>query len=181
MPAGDTNILDLFVQDKPYANSGGPRRSKLPSPIDGVVLETIEIARDNRGSLLELLSQRNGAHDEIVHTYIVKPKPGSVRGWVLHKHQRDRLVYVDGTLDILLYDVRADSPTFGVGQHIKATGDQPLYLEIPEFVAHCVGNFGTEEATFVNLPTKVYDLGNPDKHRLAYPSPHIPFTFPDND
>jgi dTDP-4-dehydrorhamnose 3,5-epimerase len=178
MPDDKLSILDRFVQDKPYANSAGPRRAKLPSPIDGVVLEAIEIASDERGSLLELLSQRNGEHQEIVHTYLVTPKPGSVRGWVLHKKQKDRLVYVDGVLDVLLYDVRPDSPTFGVGQHIKTTAEQPIYLEIPELVAHCVANFGTKDATFVNLPTKVYDLGDPDKHRLAYPSEHIPFDFP---
>lgn len=173
-----TKILDHFVQDRPYPNPNGPVRTKLPSPIDDVILETIELASDKRGSLLELLSQRNAAHAEIVHTYLVRPKPGSIRGWVLHKKQRDRLVYVDGDVDILLYDLREGSPTFGVGQHIQTTGDQAVYLEIPEYVAHCVANFGTKVATFVNLPTKVYDLGDPDKHRLQYPSPHIPFNFP---
>ena len=36
---------------------------------------------------------------------------------------------------------------------------------------------GGAQASFVNLPTKAYDPTKPDKSRVAYPDPRIPFTF----
>ena len=52
-----------------------------------------------------------------------------------------------------------------------------VLLTIPPNVAHGVHNRGTAAATFVNMPTRAYDPSNPDKSRLPYGHPGIPYVF----
>jgi len=55
--------------------------------------------------------------------------------------------------------------------------DNPTMLVIPPYEVHGVMNPSDETATFINMPTAVYDLSNPDKYRIPYPSPQIPIEF----
>jgi dTDP-4-dehydrorhamnose 3,5-epimerase len=48
---------------------------------------------------------------------------------------------------------------------------------IPIGVYHAVKNIGTEEAQFMNFPTKPYNRESPDKYRLPVKNDLIPFDF----
>ena len=50
---------------------------------------------------------------------------------------------------------------------------------IPRGVYHAVQNIGTTEALFVNMPTRPYNHGDPDKFRLPLKNDLIPFDFGD--
>lgn len=169
---------DDFVKDRPFTPrtadaDGGP----MPT-IDGVTLEPLCFNGDSRGLLVELLTQRDREHAPIVHVYQVHCEPGSIRGWVYHDRQSDRLCFTAGTLRIALYDLREDSPTAGALNVFDLGAARPCRLTIPPFVAHALHNPGAA-ASFVNLPTRVYEPGDPDKWRLPYPDRRIPFRFED--
>jgi dTDP-4-dehydrorhamnose 3,5-epimerase len=55
----------------------------------------------------------------------------------------------------------------------------PALLVIPRGVYHAVRNIGTTDAIFVNMPTRAYDHGDPDKLRLPLKNGVIPFDFDD--
>lgn len=169
--------LDDFVQDRPWQEDPAP--APLPALIDGVQIQPLTVHSDKRGALVVLMTQLHDREDEIVHAYRVTATPGSIRAWVYHEHQSDRLTYTEGQFRVVLYDIRPDSPTRGQMQVIHAGEDNPLRLTIPAFVAHGVMNEGAREASFVNLPTRAYDPANPDKRRMPYPDARIPYRFED--
>jgi dTDP-4-dehydrorhamnose 3,5-epimerase len=149
----------------------------LGGRIHGAAATALRRASEDRGDLVELLTSRDGAIDPIVHVYQVLTAPGSIRAWVFHEHQDDRLCFTAGRFKIVLYDLRPDSPTVGALVTILAGAEAPLLIRIPALVAHGVQNLGDSQASFVNLPTNVYYHDAPDKHRLPPSSPLIPHTW----
>jgi dTDP-4-dehydrorhamnose 3,5-epimerase len=111
------------------------------------------------------------------HVYAVTAAPGSVRAWVFHKRQSDRLAFTNGALRVVLYDLREHSPTFGRLNVLDVGAENKLQLTIPPFVVHGVQNRGAGAATFINMPTRAYDPSYPDKSRLPYDHPGIPYRF----
>lgn len=95
--------------------SGLIRRKQIEnakSLISGVTLTGLSDGTDQRGQLNELLSARNDAVEPIVHVYQVHAAPKSVRAWVLHKFQDDRLAFTMGHFRVVLFDLRTDSATY---------------------------------------------------------------------
>lgn len=101
----------------------------------------------------------------------------SIRAWVYHRRQSDRLAFTMGKLRVVLYDLRPDSPTFQAVNVIDVGAANKVLLTIPPFVVHTVQNPTDEDTCFVNMPTRAYDPSNPDKSRLAWDHPGIPYTF----
>lgn len=170
--------IDHFVQDKPTAAGIGKAAADQETGlISGVTLRGLSLGADGRGSLLELLTARTPLKEPMVHAYQVFAEPGSVRAWVLHRWQEDRLAFTNGMFRVVLYDIRPDSPSYGQVDVLELGAQRKVMLTIPRFVVHGVQNFGSTEANFVNLPTNVYDPGNPDKFRLPPDHPGIPYRF----
>lgn len=103
---------DDFVQDAPVATAQAPAATPVADLIDGVTVTPLVAHGDNRGALTELLTTRDGLIEPIVHVYEVEAKAGSIRGWVYHRHQFDRLAFTRGRFRVVLFDIRQDSPTF---------------------------------------------------------------------
>ncbi|WP_024576405.1 MULTISPECIES: dTDP-4-dehydrorhamnose 3,5-epimerase family protein [unclassified Afipia] len=167
-----------FVQDAPVAAAQAPAITPVADLIDGVTVTPLVARTDHRGALTELLTTRDGLSEPIVHVYEVEAKAGSIRGWVYHRHQFDRLAYTRGRFRIALFDIRQDSPTFNQLSVLILGKERPGLLRIPPFVVHAVQNLG-EDATFTNMPTKAYNPRDPDKCRLPIDDPRIPFSFRD--
>ena len=102
-------IIDQFIQDAPR-EIGRSDRIFDGVTIEGVVLERLSPNTDDRGALIELMTTRDGPIEPIVHVYQVIAGPGSLRGWVYHKWQSDRLHFTLGDFEIQLFDIRPDAP-----------------------------------------------------------------------
>jgi len=171
--------LDAFASDRPTQRHGCGVVSDAAqsSLIDGVRLTGLIRNEDARGSLHELLTTRDGPVEPIVHVYQVSAAPGSIRAWVYHRHQYDRLAYTNGDLEVVLYDLRPGSRTLHHLNVLKVGKDYPCLLRIPPYVVHGIRNNGAEWAHFTNMPTNVYHNDKPDKFRLPYGDPRVPYTF----
>jgi dTDP-4-dehydrorhamnose 3,5-epimerase len=98
---------------------------------------------------------------------------------VLHKLQDDRLFFVSGVVRVALFDDRPDSPTYRM-LNVFVMSDRNRGLAIiPKGVFHALKNIGTENACFINLPTRPYNHVDPDKYRLPVKNQLIPFAFED--
>jgi dTDP-4-dehydrorhamnose 3,5-epimerase len=170
-------LLSQFVPDTPKPAARHLTQDRLAGRIAGCSAMELAPASDQRGDLFELLTLRDEGTEPIVHIYQVRCAPGSIRAWIYHSKQSDRLCYTEGSFRIVLYDLRVDSPTAGTLVSFHAGVDAPTLLTIPAFVVHGVQNLGDEPASFVNMPTNVYHHQSPDKFRLPYDSPLIPFTW----
>ena len=154
------------------------RGRALDGGIDGAIFRPAITHFDERGELTEIWSLAwSPSSAPVVHVYQVVAAPGSIRAWLVHLEQTDRLFFSMGRLRIVLYDDREGSATQGRIQEIFAGERQRGLLEIPPGVYHAVQNLGTGEALYLNLPTRAYDHAHPDKYRLPLDTDRIPFRF----
>jgi dTDP-4-dehydrorhamnose 3,5-epimerase len=123
------------------------------------------------------LTTRDGPIVPIVHVYQVTALAGSIRAWVYHRLQFDRLAFANGRFQIVLYDIRPESPTMNRLNVFNLGSEQPALVRIPPFVIHAVCNIGRETSTFVNMPTRAYDPNEPDKCRLGQNDPRIHYVL----
>jgi dTDP-4-dehydrorhamnose 3,5-epimerase len=167
-----------FETDVPCTHAAaGTEVAVSASTIEGVTVSSLIPHADSRGSLCELLTTRDGPIEPIVHVYQVTALSGSIRAWVYHRRQDDRLAFVNGYFRVVLYDIRPNSPTFNLLNVFILGCEQPSLLRIPSLVIHGVQNIGDSTSTFLNMPTKAYDPHLPDKCRLPACDPRIPFSF----
>jgi hypothetical protein len=101
--------LEEFVSDTPWSEADHVDLHQA-SAIDGVSITPLPVNSDGRGALSELLTTRRGPIEPIVHIYQVTALAGSIRAWVYHEHQSDRLAFCNGQFEIALYDIRPASP-----------------------------------------------------------------------
>jgi dTDP-4-dehydrorhamnose 3,5-epimerase len=166
-----------FKDDAPSAPRPAAPATKISGElIDGVEILPLAANKDARGALVEL-SIFDQAAEPLVHVYQVFAEPGSVRAWVYHKRQFDRLAFTSGEFEVALFDIRQESPTYRMLNVLQLGAKNPGLLRIPPLVVHGVCNRGKETASFVNMPTRRYDLSNPDKSRLPKNDPRIPYSF----
>jgi len=170
--------LEDFVVDQPFRKAeaiSSRGAATISDLIEGVALEPLTLNSDDRGGLCELLTTRDGPIEPIVHVYQVFAAPGSIRAWVYHRHQYDRLAYTMGDFEVVLYDIRPESPTLGTLNVLKLGEKQPSLLHIPPFVVHGVKNVSSTWAFFINLPTMAYDPSAPDNFRSSWDDPRLPY------
>ncbi|MBT1159965.1 dTDP-4-dehydrorhamnose 3,5-epimerase family protein [Aminobacter anthyllidis] len=174
----DMLSLEDFVDDKPWGDDVPFLEDvRVADQIEGVRLQRLATRADKRGDLTVLLSALKEPIMSPPHVYLVSAEPRSIRAWVYHKRQSDRLAYTNGDVRVVLYDLRTDSPTYQKLNILDVGAANKVLLTIPPFVVHGVQNRGMAAATFVNMPTNVYDPENPDKSRVRYDHPGIPYKF----
>ena len=170
--------LGEFVDDSPWVEDVPLLQEfRIDNQIDGVRLNRLLTREDKRGDLTVLISDLNEVIAPVPHAYLVTAAPGSIRAWVYHKRQSDRLACTNGSMRVVLYDLRPQSPTYRELNVIDVGGSNRVLLTIPPEVVHGVQNRGLTAATFLNMPTRAYDPAHPDKSRLPYNHPGIPYVF----
>ncbi len=158
-----------------------PEGECLQELIRGVVLHRLRPIEDERGEITEVYRPSWGIHpDPLVYVYQVVVRPGIHKGWVVHKKQDDRIFVSRGVLRWALYDARPESPTFRTLNHLVISERNRSLLIIPSGVFHAVQNISSEDAFFINMPTKHYDHRDPDKYRFPMDGKVISFTFDRN-
>ena len=153
------------------------RRSIAPL-VDGMTLRDSIRHNDDRGSVTEVFDPRWGWHtDPLVFSYLFTIRPGMIKGWGLHKLHEDRYFVVSGELELVLYDPRPESSTYGKISKVYLSGSRPQLVNVPKFVWHADRNIGSTELVVINFPTIQYDHSSPDKYRLPINSDLIPHKF----
>lgn len=169
------DTLAAAVRDRPTVSTEGKPLRRL---IEGVVIKEVPTHADQRGSVFEMLDPRWNWHpDPIVFAYSFSIRPGFVKGWNLHKEHEDRYFLLQGEMQLVLYDLRPDSPTCGEICCINLSELRRQIVNVPKNVWHADHNIGTKDVVVVNFPTMAYDHTNPDKYRLPIDTPLIPYSF----
>ena len=169
--------LAAAVKDRQTVTSEG---KSLDGLIEGSVFREVTTHVDERGSVVELFDPRWQWHpDPLVFAYSFTIKPGFAKGWNLHKLHEDRYFLLQGEMELILYDVRPASMTYGKVSRVVLSEYRRGLINVPKFVWHADRNIGTRDCVVVNFPTTQYDHANPDKYRLPLDSPLIPYKFPE--
>jgi dTDP-4-dehydrorhamnose 3,5-epimerase len=146
--------------------------------IEGVTIRDAPTHGDERGSLVEIFDQRWGWHPAAIgslHCFTIRP--GYVKGWGLHERHEDRYFILLGEMELVLFDPRPNSSTYGDVCKIAMSEHHRCLVNIPTHVWHAEHNVGTKDVVVIDLPTAPYDHANPDKYRLPIDTPLIPYSF----
>jgi len=166
------------LKDQQTVSSEGKPVSRR---IHGVLIDQRPMHEDERGSLQEIYDPAWGLHpDPLVYAYCVTIRPHQVKGWVVHRLQDDRLFVIRGVFRVALFDDRPESPTHRMLNVFVWSDHRRGLLVIPMGVFHAIQNIGSDEACFINLPTRPYSHEDPDKYRLPLRNDYIPFAFEDS-
>lgn len=168
------------------------RDAAAAAPIAGVTLRPLQINRDPRGTLTELLRSDwpvvFGAEMPFAQAYASVTQPGVARDdgrWHVHRLQTDRFVCLAGRIVVPIADGRPDSPTRGRLLLVElGAGDDapaPLMVTVPPGALHGLIATSATPAMLLNFPTRLYDAS--DEGRIAFDeagievAPGLPFNY----
>jgi dTDP-4-dehydrorhamnose 3,5-epimerase len=162
-------------RDRQTVTADGRRTGAL---LDGVVIRDLVTHVDDRGTVCELYDPRWGVSPaEMVFAYMFTIRPGQAKGWGIHREHEDRYAFLDGELELVLFDAREDSPTVHQESRLFLSDLCRQLVVIPRGVWHAERNIGDRDVRVVNFPTIQYDHANPDKYRLPLDTDELPVTL----
>lgn len=145
--------------------------------IDGVTLRQVRTVIKDDGALTELYRDHWENIGEIRHVFQEVLIPNAVSAWHMHLETTDRLFVSTGSVKIVLYDSREDSPTRGLLNVFRFGSMRPALLLVPPGIWHGIKNVGSTDSLLINLTDKVYAYEDPDHWRLPPNTDQIPYLF----
>ena len=128
---------------------------------DKLGVTSLKVHKDDRGSLYEVIHDRDIEHEKFGQQYIVKTRAaGTVRAFHRHEKLWDWFTILHGSAKFIL--VSAD------GKDVKTfilDGNQPEVLTVPPTYWH--GWQALEDNTILNsVANNCYNAENPDEERI---------------
>lgn len=162
--------IDEQVRANVYTQAYEPKKT-----IDGVHMVTLKNASGEDSDFTELMRVNDKGESEhfpgfhIAQINRSTQIPGSTKAWHLHFSQ-DEIWYVtdEGRLLTGLWDVRKDSPTFGLTMRIPMGSNTHRMVYIPRGVAHGAVNITQLPATILYFMNGQFNVKNPDEHRIPW-------------
>jgi len=145
--------------------------------IEGVKVKPIKKFSDDRGFFAEILKEGEDTFHPVKQTSYTETHPGVIKAFHWHKKQWDVWFVADGMAQIVLHDMRKESPTYRQTDIIFAGRDNPVSISIPPFVAHGYKVLGSEKVRLFYHTSEIYDVKNPDEERIDWNSPEIGFDW----
>lgn len=145
--------------------------------IEGVKQKNLIKFCDDRGFFAELVRESDGILEKFAQASVSMSYPGVIKAFHYHDYQDDLWYFPSGNAQVVLHDLRKNSPTIGMTDVYYLGEENPIILLIPKGVAHGYRVLGTKPATIIYFTTQEYDQNNPDEKRIAYNDPSIGFDW----
>lgn len=145
--------------------------------ITGVKVKKLIKHVDDRGFFMEILRDDDELLTRFGQASMSLTYPGVIKAFHYHKKQDDLWFFPVGNAQVVLYDLRQDSPTYKMTNVFYMGEHNPILLTIPKGVAHGYRVLGNEPAIIVYFTTESYDRNNPDEFRIAWNDPEIGFDW----
>jgi dTDP-4-dehydrorhamnose 3,5-epimerase len=149
--------------------------------IAGVKIKRLTVYPDERGRLMEILRRDDGLYSGFGQAYITTAYPGVVKAWHYHARQIDNFTCLSGTIKLVLFDNREDSPTSREVDELFLGIDNRMLVQIPVGVYHGFKCVGLTEAVVLNIPSEPYDHKQPDEFRVPPHDPSVPYDWSLNE
>lgn len=145
--------------------------------IEGVVVQEIVSNEDSRGYLREIIRCDDKLLKKFGQVMISKVNPGVIKAFHWHKLQDDLWYLVSGRLQVVLYDRRRKSKTYGITKVVVVGEDNPQRILIPKGVAHGYRVLGDSPAVLLYVVTQPYNKDSPDEMRIPFDDRKIGFDW----
>jgi len=151
----------------------------LQDPIEGVRVREMKNLVKAGGDVLCEVFRRDWMLDDgdVDQVFQSVMNPGSISAWHVHHLTTDRLFASQGLVQIVLFDGRQNSTTYGRINEFRFGSVRPALLIVPPGVYHGVRNISPEPALLLNLVSKAYRYEDPDHWRLPPDTDKIPYRF----
>ena len=144
--------------------------------IEGVSIKKIDVHTDERGFFAEMVKSGEGTFHEVLQTSYSETKPDVVKGFHIHDYWEVWCV-VKGHAQVVLYDMRSDSPTKGETQVVMTGEDNMMAIAIPGEVAHGYKSLGPGPMGIVYHASEAYNPKNVTIRSIPSDSPEIGFDW----
>ncbi|HEX2644275.1 MAG TPA: dTDP-4-dehydrorhamnose 3,5-epimerase family protein [Thermoanaerobaculia bacterium] len=136
-----------------------PPQPASHGPIEGVIVTPLRRIPDERGTIFHMLRADAPHFQGFGEIYFSSVYPGVVKAW--HLHQRMTLNYAVpvGTIKLVLYDYRADSPTRGRLQQVFLGEENYCLVTVPPLVWNGFKGVGDQAALVANCATIPHQEG----------------------
>jgi dTDP-4-dehydrorhamnose 3,5-epimerase len=162
-------------KDKPTVTAEGQQLRTLFAGVE--VREVRNIVTRNGLTTEVYRSDWQAGAAPIQQTLYVSLRPRAVSAWHCHEAQLDRIFVVQGSIKLVLFDGRENSPTLGEINEFFLDRARPTLVTIPPGVWHGMQNLGASDCAFLNFFDRLYEHGNPDEWRLPPTNDAIPYRF----
>ncbi|MBG9588620.1 dTDP-4-dehydrorhamnose 3,5-epimerase family protein [Cytobacillus firmus] len=146
--------------------------------IDGVKVKKLVKYSDDRGFFSELVrDDEPKLLSKFGQASWSMSYPGVIKAFHYHEKQDDLWFFPSGNAQVVLYDLRKNSPTHGETGVYYMGENNPILLLIPRGVAHGYRVLGNQPATIIYFTTESYNANAPDEKRINWDSPEINFDW----
>lgn len=144
--------------------------------IEGVIIKKVVKHSDDRGFFAELVKSGEETFHEVLQTSYSETKPGVIKAWHVHDYWEIWSI-IKGKANVVLYDMRSDSPTKGQVDIIETGEDNMLVIAIPGNVAHGYKPFGDKNMGIVYHASEAYNPDNITIRTIPHDDPSIGFDW----
>jgi len=132
--------------------------------IDAVEIYPLDIKRDERGWLAEILrAEKRCPGEDYAHLYVTVAHPGKTKGRHYHQRKVEWFCVVSGEATLSLRDTRT-----GKEEKIPMGEKNMITVRIPPYVAHAITNTGMTPLFLVVIVSEQFNPEDPDT---------LPFSF----
>jgi len=143
--------------------------------IDGVKVIPLRQIVDERGKIMHMLKRTDPHFIEFGEIYFSCAWPGTVKAWHIHQTMTVSNVVLSGHAKLVLYDVRASSPTKGELQEIFMGESNYVLVQIPPGIANGYKAYGDKLVILANCATEPHDPN--EMLRMRPDDPAIPYDW----
>jgi len=148
--------------------------------IDGVITRPLRIIPDARGAVMHMLRNDWPEFAGFGEVYFSCIEPGAVKAWRRHTQMTMQLAVPAGAVEVVLYDARDASPTYGgVQRQVLSPGSEDSYtlLIIPPGIWNGFRGVASTTSVVANCGSIAHAPG--EAEGLPADDPQIPFAWPD--
>jgi dTDP-4-dehydrorhamnose 3,5-epimerase len=127
------------------------------SQIDGVVIKKLLQIGDERGKIMHMLRSDDEVFEQFGEIYFSQVYPQVIKGWHLHTKMILNYAVVIGSIKLVLFDDRKDSPTKGVVQEIFLGEADYKLVKIPANIWNGFKGVGTTPSIVANCASIAHD------------------------
>ena len=125
--------------------------------IHGVEMFPLRRIQDERGMVMHMLKATDPHFQKFGEIYFSVIYPGVIKAWHLHDIMTINYAVVVGTIKLVLFDQRPDSPTRGTLQEIYVGQANYQLVRVPPGVANGFVAVGGEKAIVANCADIPHD------------------------
>lgn len=143
--------------------------------IHDVSIHPLRQIPDERGKIMHMLRVDDPYFEKFGEIYFSTVYPGAIKGWHLHKEMTLNYAVIFGSIKLVLYDERENSPTKGDLTELFLGDGNYALITIPPMIWNGFKGIGTTPAIVANCATLPHQ---PEEIlRLDPLNNHIPYNW----